>query len=80
MVLDKDVAVSVFAYYNSLAFSDGYIDIMIIPKSGANLDIVERELDNAINGFVSKGVTSEELQSSKYRYKAAQFDNPYASS
>ncbi|BET31776.1 MULTISPECIES: M16 family metallopeptidase [Wolbachia] len=75
LVLDKDVAVSVFAYYNSLAFSDGYIDIMIIPKSGANLDIVERELDNAINGFVSKGVTSEELQSSKYRYKAAQFDN-----
>lgn len=80
LVLDKDVAVSVFAYYNSLAFSDGYIDIMIIPKSGANLDIVERELDNAINGFVSKGVTSEELQSSKYRYKGAQFDNPYASS
>ncbi|CAG5057252.1 unnamed protein product [Parnassius apollo] len=75
LVLDKDVAVSVSAYYNSLTFSDGYIDIKIIPKSGINLDIVERELDNAINNFMSKGITDEELQSSKYRYKVAQFDD-----
>ncbi|XP_066251687.1 uncharacterized zinc protease-like protein y4wB [Euwallacea similis] len=75
LVLDKDVAVSVFAEYDSLTFSDGYIDIQVIPKSGVNLDIVERELDNAINNFMSKGITDEELQSSKYRYKAAQFDN-----
>jgi len=67
--------VSVFAEYDSLTFSDGYIDIQVIPKSGVNLDIVERELDNAINNFMSKGITDEELQSSKYRYKAAQFDN-----
>ncbi len=40
-----------------------------------NLDIVERELDNAINNFMSKGIMDEELQSLKYRYKAAQFDN-----
>jgi len=75
LVLDKNIAVSVSAYYNSLTFSDGYIDIKIIPKSGVNLDIVERELDNAINNFMSKGIMDEELQSLKYRYKAAQFDN-----
>ncbi|MFP3031489.1 MAG: M16 family metallopeptidase, partial [Wolbachia sp.] len=75
LVLDKDVAVSVFAEYDSLTFSDSYIDIQVIPKSGVNLDIVERELGNAINNFMSKGITDEELQSSKYRYKAAQFDN-----
>ncbi|WP_341808606.1 pitrilysin family protein [Wolbachia endosymbiont (group E) of Neria commutata] len=75
LVLDKDVAVSVSSYYNNLAFSNGYIDIEIIPKSGVDLDIVERELENAISSFMSEGVNSEELQSSKYRYKAAQFDN-----
>ncbi|WP_263478682.1 M16 family metallopeptidase [Candidatus Wolbachia massiliensis] len=75
LVLDKDVAVSVSAYYDSLAFSDGYIDIEIIPKSGVNLDVVERELNSAINNFVHRGITNEELQSTKYRYKAAQFDN-----
>ncbi|GFQ99159.1 flavokinase domain-containing protein [Trichonephila clavata] len=75
LVLDKDVAVSVSAYYNSLTFSDGYIDIQVIPKSGVNLGTVERELENAINNFMPKGITDEELQSSKYRYKVAQFDN-----
>ncbi|MDR2831458.1 MAG: insulinase family protein [Rickettsiales bacterium] len=75
LVLDKDVAVSVFAYYDGLAFSDGYIDIGIIPKSGVDLDTVERELNNAINSFISEGITNEELQNSKYRYKVAQFDN-----
>lgn len=75
LVLDKDVAVSIDASYHKLTFSDGFIDIVVIPKSGVDLDIVERELENAINSFVSEGVTSEELQSSKYRYKAAQFDN-----
>lgn len=75
LVLDKDVAVSVSSYYNNLAFSNGYIDIEIIPKSGVDLDIIERELENAISSFMSEGVNSEELQSSKYRYKAAQFDN-----
>lgn len=75
LVLDKDVAVSVSAYYNSLTFSDGYIDIQVIPKSGVNLGTVERELENSINNFMSTGITSEELQNSKYRYKAAQFDN-----
>ncbi|WP_395463065.1 M16 family metallopeptidase [Wolbachia endosymbiont of Cantharis cryptica] len=75
LVLDKDVAVSVSAYYDGLAFSNGYIDIEITPKSGVNLDAVERGLDSAINNFISEGVTNEELQSTKYRYKAAQFDN-----
>ncbi|WP_333023185.1 M16 family metallopeptidase [Wolbachia endosymbiont of Pentidionis agamae] len=75
LVLDKDLAVSASSYYNSLVFSDGYIDIYIIPKSGVNLDTIEMELENAVNRFMSHGVTSEELQSSKYRYKAAQFDN-----
>ncbi len=75
LVLEKEIAVEVDAHYHGLTFTDGYIDIEIIPKSGVDLDTVERELENAINGFMSDGITSEELQSSKYRYKAAQFDN-----
>ncbi|QIT36274.1 M16 family metallopeptidase [Wolbachia endosymbiont of Brugia pahangi] len=75
LVLDKDIAVSVSAYYDSLTFSDGYIDIKITPKNGVSLDIVERELNSAINHFTSEGITNEELQSTKYRYKAAQLDN-----
>lgn len=34
LVLDKNVAVEVFAYYNSLAFSNGYIEIRVTPKAG----------------------------------------------
>ncbi|MGL9717847.1 MAG: M16 family metallopeptidase [Wolbachia sp.] len=75
LVLDKDMAVSVSAYYDSLAFSDGYIDIAVIPKSGMKLDVIEKELDNAIDNFTSEGITNEELQSAKSKYKAAQFDN-----
>ncbi|NSM56432.1 insulinase family protein [Wolbachia endosymbiont of Atemnus politus] len=74
LVLDKDIAVSASAYYDGLAFSDGYIDIEIIPKSGMKLDVIERELDNAINNFISEEITNEELQSAKSKYKAAQFD------
>ncbi len=75
LVLDKDVAVEAFAYYSSLAFSDGYVDIGIIPKSGVALDVVEKELESSINDFISSGITDEELQNSKYKYKVAQFDN-----
>ncbi|MGL9757407.1 MAG: M16 family metallopeptidase [Wolbachia sp.] len=75
LVLDKNVAVEVFAYYNSLAFSNGYIEIRVNPKSGVNLDAVARELENSINHFTSEGIRSEELQSTKSKYKAAQFDN-----
>jgi zinc protease len=55
LVLRKHLAVSVFAYYDSFAFSDGYIDNEIIPKSGVDLYTVERELDNAINTLCLKG-------------------------
>ncbi|WP_025263935.1 M16 family metallopeptidase [Wolbachia endosymbiont of Onchocerca volvulus] len=74
LVLDKGIAVSTNAHYNGLAFSDGYIDIEIIPKSGMKLDVIERELDNAINNFISEGITSRELKSAKSKYKSAQFD------
>ncbi|WP_410543362.1 M16 family metallopeptidase, partial [Wolbachia endosymbiont of Mansonella ozzardi] len=74
LVLDKSVAVSVSTYYSGLAFSDSYIDIEVIPKSGMKLNVIERELDNAINNFISEGITNEELQSAKSKHKAAQFD------
>ncbi|WP_253303215.1 M16 family metallopeptidase [Wolbachia endosymbiont of Phyllotreta cruciferae] len=74
LVLDKNMAVSVFAYCYGLAFSDSYVDIKVIPKSGVSLDAVERELDSAINNFISEGMTNEELQSTKYRYKATQLN------
>ncbi|WCR53036.1 MAG: putative zinc protease [Wolbachia endosymbiont of Ctenocephalides orientis wCori] len=74
LVLNKDIAVSVFAYYNSLALSDGYIDVVVSPKSSVDLNQVEKELDNSIGNFMHRGITNEELQSTKSKYKAAQFD------
>ncbi|QKX00774.1 insulinase family protein [Wolbachia endosymbiont of Dipetalonema caudispina] len=74
LVLNKNIAVSVNTYYNSLVFSNGYIDIEIIPKSGVKLDTIEKKLNIAINNFTSKGITQEELQNAKLKYKAAQFD------
>lgn len=74
LVVNKDVAVSVLAYYSGLAFSNGYIDVIVAPKSGVDLDVVEKELENSISSFVSKGITHEELKSAKSKYKAAQFD------
>lgn len=75
LVLDKDIAVSVDAYYHGLAFSDRFVDISVIPKSGVTLDIVEKELESSISNFLHEKITDEELESAKYRYKVAQFDN-----
>ncbi|QKX01454.1 insulinase family protein [Wolbachia endosymbiont of Cruorifilaria tuberocauda] len=74
LVLNKGIAISVNAYYNGLVFGDGYVDIEIIPKNGMKLDLIERELANAISSFISEGITNEELQSAKFKYKSAQFD------
>lgn len=75
LVLDKDIAVSVGAYYHGLAFSDRFVDISVIPKSGVTLEIVEKELEKSISDFLHAKITDEELESAKYRYKVAQFDN-----
>ncbi|MDG7056366.1 MAG: insulinase family protein [Wolbachia endosymbiont of Meromenopon meropis] len=74
LVLNRNVAVSVSAYYDSLTFSDGYIDIEVIPKSGIKLDIVEKELDDSIKNFIFEGVNDEELQRAKFKCKATHFD------
>ncbi|MDD9331799.1 MAG: pitrilysin family protein [Wolbachia sp.] len=75
LVLDKGIAVSAYTYYDSLAFSDGYVDIGVAPKSGVDLSIVEKEVESSINNFIYKGITSEELENAKYKYKVAQFNN-----
>lgn len=77
LVLDKDIAVLVGAYYHGMAFNDRFVDITVIPKSGVTLDIVEKELENSIDRFLHEKITDEELESAKYRYKVAQFDNLY---
>ncbi|WFW29783.1 MAG: insulinase family protein [Wolbachia endosymbiont of Menacanthus eurysternus] len=72
LILDKNIAASVFAYYNNLTFSDGYVDIEVIPKIGVELSVIERELDGVISNFLLRGVTDNELQNAKSRYKEVQ--------
>lgn len=74
LVLDKNVAVSVFAYYSGLTFSDGFIDIIVIPRNGIALNVVEKELEKSISNFIHTGVTVEDLENEKYKYKAEQLD------
>ncbi|MDN5247618.1 MAG: pitrilysin family protein [Wolbachia endosymbiont of Tyrophagus putrescentiae] len=74
LVLDKEVAVSVHSYYHGLTFSNGFVDIGVIPKSGVTLDVIEKELEQSINDFLHEKMTNEELNSAKYKYKVAQFD------
>ncbi|WP_395463225.1 M16 family metallopeptidase [Wolbachia endosymbiont of Cantharis cryptica] len=75
LVSGKDVAVSVNAYYHSLTFSDGFVDVSVTPKNGIDLDQVEKELENAISNFIYQGITDKELENAKYKYKVARFDN-----
>lgn len=75
LVLNQDIAVSVAAYYHGLTFSDGFVEIIVIPKNGVTLDVIEKELEKSIKDFLREEITDEELKNAKYRYKVAQLDS-----
>ncbi len=70
LVLNKNLAVSVNAGYDEMVYGDSLMKITVLPKSGISIQEVENALNESIANFMSSGVSSEELQNAKYRYKA----------
>ena len=71
LVLNKDIAVSAWASYNEgSSLIDGYLDIVVHPKTGVSLEKIEKELESSMNSFISREIVDNELKNAKYRYKA----------
>lgn len=75
LVLNKNLAVSISVNYDEMVYGDSAIKISVLPKSGVQIQEIENVLDESIANFISKGVSDEELQNAKYRYKADKIYN-----
>ncbi|WP_339046049.1 pitrilysin family protein [Candidatus Mesenet endosymbiont of Agriotes lineatus] len=75
LVLNKNLAVSVSVDYDEMVYCDSAIKISVLPKSGIQIQEIENALNVFIADFINKGVSDEELQSAKYRYKANKIYN-----
>ncbi len=67
LVVDKPVAVSAGAYYDSSAYDMGKFAVYGVPARGASLTDVEAAADAVIAAVIEKGVTADELDRSKSR-------------
>lgn len=67
LVVDKAVAVSAGAWYDSSAFDMSKFGIYAAPRGDVTLPQVEAAVDAVIAGVIDKGVTAEELERSKTR-------------
>jgi zinc protease len=67
LVVDKGVAVSVGAYYDSSAVDPTKFSVYGAPKPGVALPQIESAIDTIIAEVIDKGITSEELERAKTR-------------
>ncbi len=67
LVVDKGVAVSAGAYYDSSALDPSKFGVYGAPKPGVALPQLESDIDSVIAEVIDKGVTSEELERAKTR-------------
>jgi zinc protease len=67
LVVDKGVAVSAGAYYDSSALDPSKFGVYGAPKPGVALPQLESDIDSVIAVVIEKGVTSEELERAKTR-------------
>jgi zinc protease len=67
LVVDKHVAVSAGAYYDSSALDMGKFGVYGVPRQGDTLAQLEAEIDAVIAQLIDKGVTAEELDRAKSR-------------
>jgi len=67
LVVEKNVAVSAGAYYDSSAFDMSKFGLYCAPRQGATLADVEAAADAVIAAIIEKGITAEELQRTKTR-------------
>jgi zinc protease len=67
LVVDKNVAVSAGAYYDSSALDMAKFTIAVSPRQDATLQQVESEADAVIATLIEKGVTPAEMERAKSR-------------
>ena len=67
LVVDKHLAVSAGAYYDSSALDMSKFSVFAVPLPGISLPDAEKEIDAVLTQVVEQGVTAEELERSKTR-------------
>ncbi len=67
LVVDKRVAVSAAAWYDSAAFDMSKFGVFVAPRPGVTLPQVEADADVVLADIIAHGVTAEELERSKSR-------------
>lgn len=67
LVVEKNVAVSAGAYYDSTAFDMSKFGLYCAPRQGVTLPDVEAAADAVVAAIIEKGITAEELQRTKTR-------------
>ena len=67
LVVDKPVAVSAGAYYDSSAYDMAKFGLYGVPAQGATLTDVEAAADAVIAAVIEKGITDDELDRAKSR-------------
>jgi zinc protease len=67
LVVDKRLAVSAGAYYDSSALDMSKFSVFAVPLPGIPLADAEKEVDVVLAQVVEQGVTAEELERSKTR-------------
>jgi zinc protease len=67
LVVDKGIAVSAGASYDSTAVDATRLSVYATPKPGITLTQLEEALDTVLAGVLENGVTPEELERSKSR-------------
>ncbi len=67
LVVDKRVAVSAGAYYDSYALDMSKFGVYGAPGQGVTLPQLETEIDAVIADVIAKGVSADELERTKFR-------------
>ena len=65
LVVDKQIAVSAGAWYDSSTLDMGKFGLSVIPRPGVSLPDAEKDIDAVLAQIIEKGVTDEELERSK---------------
>ena len=65
LVVDKQLAVSAAAWYDSLVLDMSKFGVYAAPRPGVALTDVEKEIDAVIGQIIDQGVSAEELERSK---------------
>jgi len=67
LVMDKRVAVSAGAWYESAAFDLAKFDLSAAPREGVALPQLEADINTVLAELIANGVTAEELERAKSR-------------